>query len=83
MPQYNSSFDMTIEDIDLIETALREHQRDLSSRRARQSVESALVAETDGVDELEANLEATADLLGRIHNQKVFYRPKKEAYIGG
>lgn len=23
------------------------------------------------------------DLLGRIHNQKVWYRPKKEVYISG
>jgi len=31
-----------------------------------------------GVDPREAN-----DLLGRLHNQKVFYRPRKDVYVSG
>ncbi len=65
MPSYNTNFELTVEDIDLIETALLQQKAELThdtpeAQTARQIHE----------------------LLGRLHNQKVFYRPRG-AYIGG
>jgi len=60
MPKYNTKFDLTPDDMDLIETALR----------------NATTDET--IDPRDAQ-----DLLGRLHNQKIFYRPKDRVYISG
>lgn len=59
MPKYNKSFDLTLEDIEMIEDALRRTKRD---------------ADVDA--------RKVSDLLGRLHNQKIFYRPEG-TYVGG
>ncbi|MDP5218549.1 hypothetical protein Q5Y75_15075 [Ruegeria sp. 2205SS24-7] len=65
MPQYNDMFELTVEDMDLIERSLR-------------NLPEALPPE--GREETERQIH---DLLGRLHNQKIFYRPKSGVYIGG
>lgn len=80
MAGYNKKFELSVEDMELIENALREKKRELSDR---------LIA-TQGAknhDEVTGKVDETVrgihDLLGRIHNQKVFYRPRKQTYISG
>lgn len=68
MPAYNKTFDLTPDDLELIESALRDKQRELSANVNGQPCET---------------LKETHELLGRLHNQKNFYRPKSQAYIGG
>ena len=63
MAKYNRTFDLSIDDMDLIETALRT---------------AARVDDDAGVCPKEAN-----ELLGRLHNQKIFYRPRNGIYISG
>ncbi len=74
MPRYNTQFELTVEDLDVIENALREVKTNLSNE--------ALAANTDGAPNC-AEVSQIHDLLGRLHNQKVFYRPKNGTYIGG
>ena len=62
MPGYNSKFELSVEDMELIEGALRQIKADLSARTLAKNPQH---------------------LLGRLHNQKVFYRPRRGAYIGG
>ena len=64
MPAYNTKFDLTVADIDLIETALRAQSTPHQT------------PDTDTSRDVE-------DLLGRLHNQKIFYRPKSAAYVSG
>lgn len=70
VPRYNTQFELSVEDLDLIEDALR----------------------TKKLAETQSGLKAGAgqdtardihDLLGRLHNQKTFYRPAKGPYVGG
>ncbi len=72
MPGYNKTFDLSVEDLELIEDALRRSKRELSVKNH---------------DEVPGRADETVrgihDLLGRIHNQKVFYRPRNAPYIGG
>jgi len=77
MPGYNSHFELSVEDMDLIEGALRRTKSDLSAR--------AIAPEsTANADEApEETLRKIHDLLGRLHNQKIFYRPRNGGYIGG
>lgn len=75
MPQYNDMFELSVDDIDLIEMALRRTQYALSQELREQS------------DEAKSDREETKrqiqDLLGRLHNQKIFYHPKHGVYVGG
>ncbi|MEW2913138.1 hypothetical protein [Leisingera sp. JC11] len=71
MPKYNDMFELSVEDMDLIETSLR-HTRDALSE-AHPAAGSA-DAET---------LRRVHALLGRLHNQKIFYYPKDQVYVSG
>jgi hypothetical protein len=64
MAKYNRNFDLSRQDLELIEAALR----------------NATTRETSEVD---IDLRAAHELLGRLHNQKIFYRPKDKVYISG
>ena len=81
MPGYNSKFDLSVSDIDLIEAALHQQRSDLSERVV--TPEGAAPAADDATSEADRTLRHIHDLLGRLHNQKVFYRPRRGAYIGG
>ena len=59
MPKPNTKFDLSVEDMELIEAALKKSQ---------------------ATDQDEAR--KVQDLLGRLHNQKNFFRPKG-LYISG
>ncbi|MDA3859137.1 MAG: hypothetical protein PF480_13120 [Roseovarius sp.] len=74
MPTYNSNFELTVEDMDLIENALRQTKAELAARIDEVGESSAESNET---------VRRIHDLLGRLHNQKVFYRPRQGAYVGG
>ncbi|MEQ6247396.1 hypothetical protein ABMC89_00750 [Sulfitobacter sp. HNIBRBA3233] len=76
MPKYNRNFDLTLGDIDLIEAALQVVKRDLSLGREGSR---ALLPKVEGSD----HMREIDDLLGRLHNQKIFYRPSDAPYIGG
>lgn len=75
MPLYNEMFELSVSDIDLIETALR-HKRDALSQEL-------IDLAGKGKGEGEKTLRQVQDLLGRLHNQKVFYRPRDGVYVGG
>ena len=70
MARYNKTFELSVEDMDLIETALRNKMRAIN--------DGEIAVDSDG-----RSLRRINELLGRLHNQKVFYRPQGGAYIGG
>ncbi|MGI3211440.1 hypothetical protein ACROSR_10025 [Roseovarius tibetensis] len=81
MPGYNSKFDLSVSDIDLIEAALHQQRADLSARVVTDG--GAAAPADDNASDDDTTLRHIHDLLGRLHNQKVFYRPRRGAYIGG
>jgi hypothetical protein len=68
----NLKFELSVRDIEIIETALQNK----ISRRAQ-----SLLHVEDEIDRRE--LQEMRELLGRLHNQKNWYRPKKKIYVGG
>ncbi|MDW4550731.1 hypothetical protein R5H32_15330 [Defluviimonas sp. D31] len=75
MPHYNEMFELSVEDMDLIETALR---------RNRDALSQALLERSAGAhDDRAETLRRIQELLGRLHNQKIFYRPRSGIYVGG
>ena len=81
MAGYNRSFDLSVADIDLIEEALRARGRELSRMRLALSEENP--AHLDAIRVIEQDQRAGEDLLGRLHDQKIFYRPRRAVYVGG
>ena len=77
MTKYNRQFDLNREELDLIETALRERTANLVDAKR------VVANDNEPVAHLDDTIRAGEELLGRLHNQKVFYRPKKAVYVGG
>ncbi|MEM6309897.1 MAG: hypothetical protein AAF754_07590 [Pseudomonadota bacterium] len=74
MPTPNTTFELTVDDMEMIEDALRSQKKSLSSE-----IVSAKAVDSD----VKKALHGIQDLLGRLHNQKEFYRPRQGAYVGG
>ena len=70
MPKFNTQFELSVSDMDLIEDALR------ASKLAKTQADVKARVADDDVRQIH-------DLLGRLHNQKTFYRPSKGPYVSG
>lgn len=81
MPTFNRNFQLTLEDIDLIEEALRARGRELC--KMRRALSDEMPADIESVRVVEQDQRDGENLLGRLHDQKVFYRPTNKAYFGG
>ena len=85
MAKANTTFDLDIRDVELIENALNS----IITKQSSTIINSASNSNTEPSPEncpVEINGQITElrDLLGKLHNQKVWYRPKNRfAYIGG
>lgn len=73
MVKANNKFTLTIRDIEIIEQALR----------AKAGRRGLAIAQGETSEQLRAEMHEIQDLLGRIHHQKNFYRPKDKSYVGG
>jgi len=81
MPSFNRSFDLSIRDVDLIEEALRARGRELSKLRLALSEENP--AHFESIRVIENDQRENETLLGQLHDQKIFYRPKADVYVSG
>ncbi|WP_373635582.1 hypothetical protein [Yoonia sp. SS1-5] len=81
MPSYNRKFDLSIADIDMIEEALRARGRELCGMRRALHDENP--AHMESIRVLEQDQRENEALLGRLHDQKIFYRPKTSVYVSG
>lgn len=81
MPRYNRTFELSPADIDLIEEALRARGRELCQTRRALSDENP--AHLEAIRVIEGDQRAGEELLGRLHDQKIFYRPAKQVYVSG
>ncbi|MEM7732420.1 MAG: hypothetical protein AAF280_06495 [Pseudomonadota bacterium] len=81
MAAYNRNFELSVEDLDIIEAALRDKKRELSEQAHdnHRAVNEGLHL----CEETTEEVRVIHDLLGRLHNQKVFFRPRCQTYIGG
>ena len=68
----NNNFDLSIRDIEVIESALR----------AKAGRRGLAIAQGDTSTQLRAEMTEIQDLLGRLHHQKVWFRPKGKFVSG-
>lgn len=68
----NKKFDLSVRDIEIIEQALR----------AKAGRRGLAIAQGDASEQSRAEMHEIQELLGRIHNQKNWYRPS-DKWVGG
>ena len=85
MSKPNTDFTLGLRDIDLIEDAINTVIARKSSELVRlAAVSSEEPTDMTGYRETRKEIEELRDLMGRLHNQKNWYRPKNEAvYVSG
>lgn len=81
MPHYNRDFKLSISDVDMIEEALRARGRELC--RMRRALSDEELADIESIRVIEEDQRENEELLGRLHDQKVFYRPNTDVYVSG
>ena len=69
----NKKFELSVRDIEVIEQALR----------AKAGRRGLAIAQGETSELLRAEMQEIQDLLGRIHHQKNFYRPKDKIFVSG
>lgn len=75
----NKNFRLDIDDIELIENALRNELKKLADQNLMYS--ESIIKDELSIQRIEDKMRKIHDLLGKIHNQKIWYRPKN--YVGG
>ena len=84
MPKANTTFNLDIRDIELIENALNSIITEQSSTIINSTVNRKAEPQDHCPVEIKGQIAELRDLLGRLHNQKIWYRPKDAPiYIGG
>lgn len=81
---YNKSFKLDPSDVELIEICLRKEQSRIAI--SRQTVIDSTIVPPDQIKSLkeyDENIKCINTLLGRLHEQKNWYRPKDKVYVSG
>lgn len=74
----NETFTLSVRDLEIIEDALGAKV----SRRSQRMIEAATSPDASFPDEIKSEITELRDLLGRLWNQKTFYRPT-DRFVGG
>jgi hypothetical protein len=79
----NTKFNLDVKDLELIEEALRKEMRRLNEQRLTLTQSTIKpVHKIDSVKEIDSATKEINNLLGKLHNQKNWYRPKED-YVSG
>lgn len=73
MNKPNTTFNLSIRDIEIIEESLR----------AKAGRRGLSIAQGETSNKLREEMHEIQELLGRIHDQKTWYRPKNDVYVSG
>ena len=79
----NENFKLNVKELELVEQALRKEMRRLNEQRLTLTQSTIKpVHKIDSVRDIDAELVEINNLLGKLHNQKNWYRPKED-YVSG
>jgi len=70
---YNKNFKMDLQELDIVETSLQHRVNYLSKATGSTHLQKNVSSEITQIREV----------LGKLHNQKNWYRPKNKVYVGG
>lgn len=79
--KYRTQFDISLTDLDLIEKALRYQANDVGNEMLKKRLSNE--QSPDGIDDqLNAKMSAIQSVLGKLHNQKIWFAPKNYSPLG-
>ena len=76
MSSYNTEFQLNIEELKTIEDSMIYRLKRLTTRRLT-------VKKDSSKEKIDIEVKHIQELLGKIHNQKEWWRPKNKVYISG
>jgi len=76
MSSYNTEFQLNIEELKTIEDSMIYRIKRLTTRRLT-------VKKASSKEKIDVEVKHIQELLGKIHNQKEWWRPKNKVYISG
>ncbi len=76
MSSYNTEFQLNIEELKTIEDSMIYRLKRLTTRRLT-------VKKDSSKEKIDVEVKHIQELLGKIHNQKEWWRPKNKVYISG
>jgi len=76
MSSYNTEFQLNIEELKTIEDSMIYRIKRLTTRRLT-------VKKDSSKEKIDIEVKHIQELLGKIHNQKEWWRPKNKVYISG
>lgn len=79
--KYRTQFDINLTDLELIENALRYQASDLGDEMLKQRL-SDEASEKGHEDKLTRSMRDIQSVLGKLHNQKIWYAPKDFSPLG-
>ena len=81
---YNRNFELDIRELELVENALQAKIKKLSTNRL--TITQSTIkpeSELESVKRIDSEIKEINSLLGKLHNQKLWHRPKNTTYISG
>ncbi|MEM8794740.1 MAG: hypothetical protein AAGE61_04160 [Pseudomonadota bacterium] len=75
MPKYKTEFKLGLDDIELIETNLHRRKGELANQIIDTDAGGLRLKSCGRTEDAHEELKAIRDLLGRIHNQKIWFEP--------
>lgn len=82
MPKYRDTFDLNVSDVSMIEDALTKRAGEISQTIMTESSHNPFERQCEKVKGYTDELNQIRELLGRIHDQKIWYRPSNFAPVG-
>jgi len=76
MSSYNKEFQLNLEELEAIEHSMLYRLKRLTTRRLT-------VKKDSSKQKIDVEVKHIQELLGKIHNQKEWWRPKNKVYISG
>ena len=76
MSSYNTEFQLNIEELKTIEDSMIYRLKRLTTRRLT-------VKKDSSKEKIDIEVKHIQELMGKIHNQKEWWRPKNKVYISG
>ena len=76
MSSYNTEFQLNLEELEKIEHSMLYRLKRLTTRRIT-------VKKDSSKEKIDIEVKHIQELMGKIHNQKEWWRPKNKVYISG
>lgn len=80
--KYRTQFEIGLNELDIIEKALRAQASQIGDKMLNQKIATSEEVDADASEQLNTRMAAIQQVLGNLHNQKIWFRPQKPVPLG-